>query len=107
MWVAHLEANGFTVETQLVTGDVINAKRALNNLGPTTAACHLADIDGYLVEGHVPATDIAKMVDGELDIAGLSVPGMPLGSPGMSGSGPYRVLAFDTDGHVTQVFARY
>ena len=44
MWVAHLEANGFTVETELVSGEVINAKRARNNIGPPLAGCHLADI---------------------------------------------------------------
>lgn len=107
MWVAHLEANGFTVETELVGGDVINAKRARHNIGPPLAGCHLADIDGYLVEGHVPAAEIAKMVDQKLDVAGISVPGMPLGAPGMNGSGPFRVLAFDNDGHITQVLARY
>ena len=107
MWVAHLEANGFTVDTDLVGGDVINAKRTLNNIGPPLAGCHLADIDGYLIEGHVPAADIARMVDEKLDIAGLSVPGMPPGSPGMAGSGSFRVLAFDADGHVSRVFARY
>ena len=107
MWVAHLEANGFTVETELVSGDVINAKRARHNIGPPLAGCHLADIDGYLIEGHVPAAEIAKMVDEKLDAAGLSVPGMPPGAPGMAGSGPFRVLAFDQDGHITQVVARY
>ncbi len=107
MWVAHLEANGFTVETELVGGDIINAKRALHNIGPTVVSCHLADIDGYLIEGHVPAAEIAKMVNGKLDIAGISVPGMPLGAPGMNGSGPFRVLGFDKDGRVTQVLARY
>ena len=107
MWVAHLEANGFTVETELVSGEVINAKRARHNIGPPLAGCHLADIDGYLVEGHVPAAEIAKMVNEKLDIAGISVPGMPPGAPGMTGSGSFRVLAFDKDGHVTQVVARY
>lgn len=107
MWVAHLEANGFTVETELVAGDVINAKRARHSIGPPLAGCHLADIDGYLVEGHVPATEIAKMVNEKLDVAGISVPGMPLGAPGMNGSGPFRVLAFDKDGRITQVLARY
>ena len=107
MWVSHLEANGFTVETELIGGDVINAKRMRNNIGPNLAGCHLADIDGYLVEGHVPAADIARMVNDKADFAGLAVPGMPLGSPGMNGSGPFRVLAFDKEGHVSQVFARY
>ena len=107
MWVSHLESHGFTVSTELVGGDVINAKRRQHNIGPELAGCHLADIDGYLVEGHVPAADIARMVDDKLDVAGVSVPGMPLGSPGMAGHGPFRVLAFDTEGRVTQVFAEY
>lgn len=107
MWVAHLEANGFTVQTELVSGEVINAKRARNNIGPPLAGCHLADIDGYLVEGHVPAAEIAKMVKEKLDVAGISVPGMPPGAPGMTGSGRFRVLAFDEDGSITQVLARY
>lgn len=107
MWVSHLQAHGFTVETELVTGDVINAKRTLHNIGPPLAGCHLADIDGYLVEGHVPAADIARMVDEKHDIAGLSVPGMPPGSPGMDGSGPFRVLSFDANGQAIDVFARY
>ncbi len=107
MWVAHLEEHGFTVDDEVITGDVINAKRARNNIGGSLAGCHLADIDGYLIEGHVPAGDIAKMVDGKLDIAGLAVPGMPAGSPGMSGSGPFHVLAFDKNGRIIEVFARY
>jgi hypothetical protein len=107
VWVAHLESHGYTVNTELVGGDVINAKRAEHNITAPIAGCHLAEIDGYLVEGHVPAADIARMVDEKLDIAGLSVPGMPSGSPGMGGSGSFRVLAFDQDGRVTQVFARY
>jgi hypothetical protein len=107
VWVAHLESHGFTVETELVTGDVINARRERNNIGPNLSGCHHAEIDGYLVEGHVPAQDIAEMVNQKLDVAGISVPGMPPGSPGMTGSGPFRVLAFDDDGRVTEVLARY
>ena len=107
MWVAHLQEHGFTIEDEVVAGNVINAKRARNNIGGELAGCHLADIDGYLIEGHVPAADIARMVDGKLDIAGLAVPGMPPGSPGMSGYGPFQVLAFDKDGKATEVFARY
>ena len=107
MWVAHLQEHGFTVDDQVITGDVINAKRAQHNIGGALAGCHLADIDGYLIEGHVPAKDIAKMVDAELDIAGLAVPGMPPGSPGMTGSGSFQVLAFDDYGKVIEVFARH
>ncbi len=107
MWVAHLQEHGFTIEDQVITGDVINAKRARHNIGGGIAGCHHAEADGYLIEGHVPATDIAKMLDAELDIAGLAVPGMPSGSPGMNGSGPFQVLAFDDGGKVIEIFARH
>ncbi len=108
MWVSHLRKNGYEVTTDIVTGDVINAVRRENNIGPTLNGCHLATADGYFIEGHVPASDIARMLDERPDFAGLSVPGMVPGSPGMSGSPqPYRVLAFDTEGRVTEVFARY
>ncbi len=107
MWVTHLQQNGFTVEDEVIGGDVINAKRAAHNIGPTIAGCHLAEINGYLVEGHVPARDIARMVEDQADFAGISVPGMAPGSPGMTGSGSFRVLAFNADGQVTEVYARH
>ncbi len=108
MWVTYLQENGFTVEDEVVGGDVINAKRSAHNIGPTITGCqHLAEIDGYLVEGHVPARDIARMVEDKADFAGISVPGMPPGSPGMTGSGSFRVLAFNADGQFTEVYARH
>lgn len=106
-WISYLESNGFTVEAEFVGGDAINAKRTLNNLGPSLAGCHMADIDGYLLEGHVPAEDIARIMAERPDIAGLSVPGMPEGTPGMRGTGGFRTLAFDEQGQVTTVFARH
>ncbi len=87
---------------------MINATRRANNIGPALTGCHLARADGYFIEGHVPAEDIARMLEQKPAIAGLSVPGMVAGSPGMSGAPePYRVLAFDEDGQVTEVYARY
>ncbi len=71
-------------------------------------ACHTAMINGYLIEGHVPAADIQKLLRTKPKIAGLAVPGMPTGSPGMEGGAPqhYQVLAFDRLGN-TRVFAGY
>jgi hypothetical protein len=67
-------------------------------------------VDGYIVEGHVPAADIERMLTERPDIAGLAVPGMPVGAPGMEVQGmdpePYDVIAFDTSGK-TSVFASY
>lgn len=108
MWVSHLRKNGYEVTTDVLGGDVINEMRRANNIGPALNGCHLAKADGYFIEGHVPANDIARMLEEKPDIAGLSVPGMVSGSPGMSGPPqPYRVLAFDEGGHVTEVYARY
>ncbi len=71
-------------------------------------SCHTALIEGYVIEGHVPAEDIKRLLEERPDIAGLSVPGMPIGSPGMEGPNPvrYDVLAFDSQGNV-EVFASH
>ena len=108
MWVTHLESRGFTVIDEVQTGDVINARRANQNIGFDLAGCHHAEIEGYIIEGHVPAQDIARLIREKPDnIAGLSVPGMPEGSPGMTGSGPFRVIAFDDEGQMVEVWNRY
>lgn len=84
----------------------------VQNLAPVKAehgvsrqlqACHTAVVDGYVVEGHVPADLIHRMLDERPAIAGLAVPGMPQGAPGMEGPNPrsYEVLAFETNGTVT------
>ena len=71
---------------------------------------HDADdrVEGYVVEGHVPASDIARLLEQRPRIVGLSVPGMPIGSPGMEGPNPepYRVLSFDAQGRV-EVFSSH
>ena len=73
-------------------------------------SCHTAIVDGYIIEGHVPAEDIQRLLAERPDVAGLSVPGMPIGSPGMNVDGydaePYDVLAFDTSG-ATDVYASH
>ena len=67
------------------------------------SSCHTAFVAGYVVEGHVPADDIKRLLTERPDVAGIAVPGMPIGSPGMEGPNPqpYDTLAFDEDGAVT------
>lgn len=105
-WVAHLERAGFKTTLRE------SARRWVETPGVPQAArsCHTGTIAGYLIEGHVPAEDIKRLLKERPAVAGLTVPGMPIGSPGMeSGSGritPYDVLAFDKDGK-TRVFASH
>ena len=105
-WVDHVRSRGYTVTVENVP-DVAPVKR---NLGvPSTAqSCHTAVIGNYFVEGHVPAEDIARLLAEHPDIAGLAVPGMPIGSPGMEGPNAqsYRVLAVHKDGKL-DVFAEH
>ena len=107
-WIRHLEDNGFRVTTQVLTGDVINGVRRDNNIGMEIASCHLAKAGDYWVEGHVPADVVAQLLNEQPDVAGISVPGMPGGSPGMESQPkePYRVVTFDGDGQILAVYAR-
>jgi hypothetical protein len=70
-------------------------------------SCHTAVIDGYIIEGHVPADLIARLLQEKPQVLGLAVPGMPVGSPGMEGGKPehYKVYTFDKDGKTT-VYAK-
>jgi len=103
-WVEHLRAAGFEVDARNVT-DIASIKAGAG-IGPSVSSCHTALVDGYVVEGHVPADVIERMLAERPDIAGLAVPGMPVGSPGMEGDGakPYEVLALDRQGR-TSVYA--
>lgn len=105
-WIRHLEANGFSVKAQ----DVANAGdyRAKFGIADEHGSCHSARVQGYAVEGHVPASDIKRMLATRPQAAGLAVPGMPMGSPGMEGahSEPYEVLLVKKDG-TTSVYKRY
>ena len=101
VWVTHLEQNGFDVKSTNVR-DMTAVKRQ-TGVPRALASCHTALVDGYIVEGHVPADDVKRLLSERPDVAGISVPGMPIGSPGMEGPNPqpYDVLAFDEDGSVT------
>jgi hypothetical protein len=104
-WVDHMRAAGFTVDAKDVP-DVSPMKAELGVPGSLTS-CHTAIVDGYVIEGHVPADLVQKLLKERPKIAGLAVPGMVTGSPGMEGGAgqPYDVIAFDLKGH-TSVYAR-
>jgi hypothetical protein len=105
-WVSHLEQNGFEVETV----DLQNLRmiKSMSGVTPEHASCHTATVEGYVVEGHVPADDIRRLLKERPDVKGLTVPGMPHGSPGMETGrqDPYQVLTFDDAGR-TEVFAQH
>ncbi len=105
-WIAHLEANGFEVNAHDVA-DLTQIKLE-HGVRQELTSCHTALVDGYVIEGHVPAADIQRLLQERPDVVGLAVPGMVIGSPGMEGatSEPYNVLTFDRDGNTT-VFAKH
>jgi hypothetical protein len=105
-WIEHLVKHGYRVDAK-DTPDMTGIKRALGVPGGLSA-CHTAVVNGYLIEGHVPAADIARLLTEKPKVAGLAVPGMPMGSPGMEGprTQHYQVLSFDKAGK-TKVFASY
>jgi len=105
-WVQHLEENGFKVEVMDMPD--LSSVKAKYGVKPEMQACHTAVVNNYVVEGHVPADLILKMINEKPAIAGLAVPGMPMGSPGMEAGGAkesYAVLSFDSTGK-SSVYAK-
>ena len=107
-WITHLEQNGFKVKS--VDMQSVTAKKIEFGITPMTASCHTAVVDGYFIEGHVPAGDIKRLLkEKPRGLKGLAVPGMPIGSPGMEQGNrkdAYKVLGVDTQGK-TSVFSSY
>jgi hypothetical protein len=103
LWVKHMEDNGFTVKSV----DMPNVQPRKQELGVMShlSSCHTAVVGGYVIEGHVPAEDVKRLLEEKPDVVGLAVPGMPTGSPGMEVPGRpaerYDVLAFDKSGQRT------
>lgn len=108
-WIRHLEANGFTV-TSFDEGN--SAARDRLGMPVRYGSCHTAEVEGYAIEGHVPAREVHRLLDERPDAIGLSVPAMPRGSPGMDGPAyggvqdPYDVLLIAHDGSAS-VFQSY
>ena len=104
-WVEHVKAAGFTVKT--VDQDDLSSLKADLGVTKNLASCHTALVGGYVIEGHVPASDIQRLLKERPKIAGLAAPGMPGAGPGMDTSkDPYDVLAFDAKGSTT-VWAKH
>ena len=105
-WIEHLIKHGYRVDAK-DTPNMAEIKRTLG-VPDAVTSCHTAMVNGYLIEGHVPSGDIDRLLAKKPHVAGLAVPGMPTGSPGMEGARArhYQVLSFDKTGK-TQVFASY
>ena len=103
-----MEQNGFTV-TEIETEDLAKIKDR-NQVPQALESCHTAIVDGYVVEGHVPAAEIKRLISERPDVLGIAVAGMPAGSPGMEIEGlddePYDVVTFDQAGAI-EIYASY
>ncbi|MCA8928979.1 MAG: DUF411 domain-containing protein [Alphaproteobacteria bacterium] len=106
-WVDHMRAAGFAV--QVTPMEDLSPAKTHFGVAPDLEACHTAVVDGYVIEGHVPAADVQRLLSERPKAAGLAVPGMPAGSPGMEQGGasdPYTVVLFDRAGGRT-AYATY
>lgn len=105
-WVEHVNAAGFTSETTDLPD--VSPIKAKHGVPAQLASCHTSLVGGYVIEGHVPADDIRRLLRERPAVVGLAAPGMPAGSPGMDvpNSPPYQVLSFDKQGR-TKVFATH
>ena len=108
-WVAVLEADGFSVTVETVEDAALLQFKVESGIPEAAYSCHTAQIDGYILEGHVPPADVRRLVAERPEAVGLAVPGMPYGSPGM---GPetereaYDVVLIGKDG-ATSVYTAY
>jgi hypothetical protein len=107
-WVKHLQQHGFTA--QVTDTETIAEIKARHNVPARVQSCHTAVVGGYVIEGHVPAADLERLLREKPAVVGLAVPGMPIGSPGMEvpnmNPQKYDVVAFDKEGQL-KVFASH
>lgn len=108
LWVEHMREAGFAVEVRNV--DNLEPVKTRVGIPAGKGSCHTAEVDGYFIEGHVPADDVKRLLAERPDAKGLTVPGMPLGSPGMEVPDgrvqPYTVELVHADGS-SSAFARH
>jgi hypothetical protein len=101
-WVEHVRDAGFTVKVNDVSDDALASLKEKHGVPRTAQSCHTGLVDGYVVEGHVPVTEVQRMLKEKPAIAGIAVGGMPIGSPGMEVPGQrpqtYNVVTFDKQG---------
>ncbi|MEH2244387.1 DUF411 domain-containing protein [Nostoc sp.] len=106
-WIDHLKAEGFQI-TDFRTPDIETVKQKYN-VPDNLSSCHTAIVNGYVIEGHVPADDIKRLLQEKPNVVGLSVPQMPVGTPGMeigNRKDPFSVFSFDRNNSVA-VFNKY
>ncbi|GAB3384771.1 DUF411 domain-containing protein [Massilia varians] len=105
-WVEHLKSNGF--KTRVVNVDNPSDYRERGGIPNELGSCHTGMVGGYAIEGHIPASDIKRLLAEKPKAKGLAVPAMPLGSPGMEGprKDPFDVLLVQVNGS-TKVFKHY
>jgi len=106
-WLEHMKKNNFNIK-DIVTDDVQAIKKKYG-VPEAMASCHTAIVDGYVIEGHVPANDIMKLLKTKPKIVGIAVPGMPSGTPGMEmgdRKDSYNVMSFDKENHY-EIFNSY
>ena len=108
VWLEHAQKHGFKVKD--VKTEEMETLKQRYNVPPELASCHTTIVDGYVMEGHIPVNDIKRfLTEKPKNFAGLAVPGMPLGSPGMEAGDmkqPFQVLAFNKEGKV-EVFQEH
>ena len=108
-WVDHMRAAGFDARVTDLDDDALYALKARSGLHPDLWSCHTARIGGYVIEGHVAAADVRRLLDEQPAALGLAAPGMPIGSPGMELDGrvdPYDTLLVGLDGSAS-IFASH
>lgn len=109
VWIKHLRRAGYRVTAKNTSHGVLGAIKKKYKIGDGIAACHTAKVGGYVIEGHVPVREIKRLLRERPNALGLTVPGMPVGSPGMENGTEreaYEVLLIRKDGS-TEVYARY
>jgi hypothetical protein len=109
-WAQHMREAGFAVTERDIPLSDLNAAKFAAGLKPGQTSCHTAKIDGYVIEGHVPAREVKRLLHERPDAIGLTVPDMPYGSPGMGEAGddadPYDVLLLKRNGTI-EVYQSY
>jgi hypothetical protein len=105
--VGHLQTTGFIVKSTDVSSSQLTAVKNKHGIPSRLRSCHTGVVENYVIEGHVPGHLISRLLQEKPAVAGLAVPGMPIGSPGMEGPNPqpYEVFSFDREGGV-QVYER-
>lgn len=108
-WIDHMRQAGFKVEVENLEYDALQRLKARLGVVPKHASCHTAQVAGYVIEGHVPAADVTRLLLERPEGLGVSVPGMPVGSPGMEMGGqrdPYDVVLMKQQGQ-EEIFQAY